>query len=149
MARPRDPRYTPRSMPPAAGRRRAAPGPARLTPAAAAVAGRPARTRPDPNPMRLMLGFVGIASMSAFTAAMVPSIAPAPVVDAATGASDGQAAADQAAQAAAAPVRHITRYVTLAPGQTPPPGSSVKVQPTPTPIVKKKVVTRTRQSGQP
>jgi ABC-type Fe3+-hydroxamate transport system substrate-binding protein len=108
--------------------------------------------------MRLMFGLVGIASISAFTAAMVPSIAPAPVADAAAAAAD-VTTADAVVPVEAAPVRHVTRYVTLQPGQTPPPGAAVNVQPTPTPILKTQVVvkprpkpkavTRSRQSGQP
>ena len=42
---------------------------------------------------------------------------------------------------------HVTRVVTLSPGQTAPPNAPVVVQPTPTPRVRVKVVTR--QSGQP
>jgi hypothetical protein len=143
MARPRDPRYTPRSNPPRATAQRATP-PAAPRPIHGDVP-RPSRPRPNANPMRLMLGLAGLASVSALTAAMVPSIAPQPAADAFA----AEPAAAVTAQEAAAPVRHVTRYVTLAPGQTPPPGSTSQAQPKPTPIVKVKVVTRTRQSGQP
>lgn len=113
------------------------------------------RTRPNPNPMRLMLGMAGIATVSALTAAMAPSIVPqaasAPGGAAAPGGAVTAAAAlpGETLPAAAAPVRKVTRYVVLEPGQTPPPGAATKAQPQPTPIVKTKVVTRTRQSGQP
>ena len=50
-------------------------------------------------------------------------------------------------------VLHVTRYVTLQPGQTAPPQSSVLVKPQPTPRVTVKVVKKvqvvTRQSGKP
>lgn len=121
----------------------AAPGAPRPRPPAAVHA---PRAKPDPRPLRLMLGFAGIASASAFTAAMLPSVAPAPQTVAAD-----VLTADAAAAGAVAPgpsVLHVTKYVTLAPGQTAPPQSTVIVQPQPTPIVKVQVVTRTRQSGQ-
>lgn len=147
MGGPRDSRFTPRDRT-AAGRapdraaRRSADNAAQSTPVAAP---RPVRSRPNPNPMRLMLGFAGLASLTALTAAMVPSIAPA--ADAAVG--PVTTVAEAPAVEAAAPARHVTQYVTLAPGQTPPPGGTVQVQPQPTPKVKPKVVTRSRQSGQP
>ena len=86
--------------------------------------------RPDPNPLRLMLGFAGLASASAFTTAMLPSVAPA---------QDAAAVADPNANTAAVPqpepsVQHVTRYVTLQPGQIAPPQSTVIVRPQPTPI---------------
>lgn len=179
MPGPRDPRYAPRPV----VARSAAPV---MPPAQRAVSSIEApatapRRKPDPNPMRLMLGFAGIAAVSALTAAMVPSIAPAPVdgsdaVDAAAtdpAADAGTPGSDQA-QVDVAPVQHITRYVLLQPGETPPPGATVmdpsqaaaavaatnapstsatarptaKPTPQPTPKPKRKV-TRTRQSGQP
>jgi hypothetical protein len=51
------------------------------------------------------------------------------------------------ADPAAAPVRHVTRYVQLEPGQTAPPQASIVPAPKPTPRVV--VVTTTRQSGKP
>ena len=45
---------------------RMAPGPAPLAP----------RSRPDPNPLRLMIGLAGLASAAAFTTAMLPSVTP-------------------------------------------------------------------------
>lgn len=109
-----------------------------------ALEARAPKSRPDPNPLRLMLGLAGLASASAFTAAMLPSVAPAPDIAAA-----GPLTVDVAPVVQPEPsVVHVTRYVTLQPGQTAPPQSTVVVRPTPTPIVKLKIVTRTRQSGQ-
>lgn len=47
----------------------------------------------------------------------------------------------------AAPVRHVTRYVQLRPGETAPPSAAVRAAPDPTPRIV--VVTTTRQSGKP
>jgi hypothetical protein len=101
---------------------------------------RASRAKPDPNPLRLLLGLAGVASASALLTAMLPSVMPAQSVD----------AAQQQNDAAVAPqpsVIHVQRVVQLAPGQTAPPNASVKVQPQPTPRVRVKVVTR--QSGKP
>jgi hypothetical protein len=122
----------------------AAPGPSRPRPA---IEARAPKAKPDPRPLRLMLGFAGVASASAFTVAMLPSVAPAQQAGTADALN-----ADAVAAAAVVPqpsVLHVTKYVTLQPGQTAPPQSTVIVQPTPTPIVKVQVVTRTRQSGKP
>jgi hypothetical protein len=101
------------------------------------------RSRPNPNPLRLMLGLAGLASAAAFTTAMLPSVATQPEPP----------ASDPAVAAAAVQpdpsVKHVTRYVTLQPGQTAPPQSTVVIRPKPTPRVTVKVVTRTRQSGKP
>ena len=102
---------------------------------------RPRPARPNANPLRLMLGLVGIASASALTAAMLPSIAP-------YGTTATVAAGEPATAVGPAPsVVHVTRVVQLAPGQTAPPNASVQVKPQPTPRVKVKVVTQ--QSGKP
>jgi len=114
---------------------RMAPGPAPLAP----------RSRPDPNPLRLMIGLAGLASAAAFTTAMLPSVTPR--VDAAQVADP--AAATAAIEQPSPSVVHVTKVVTLKPGQTAPPQSTVVVRPTPTPQVRVKVVTRTRQSGKP
>ena len=99
------------------------------------------RARPDPNPLRLLLGVAGVASASALVTALLPSVTPAVATVA-------DPAAGLVADAQPAPsVRHVTRYVVLQPGQTAPPQAPVVVQPTPTPRVK--VVTVTRQSGKP
>jgi hypothetical protein len=114
----------------------------------------PARRRPDPSSMRLMFGVLGLASAAAFTTAMLPSISPADASDS-TAAADPNAVDPSAVDPNAgivAPepsVRHVTQYVTLKPGQTAPPKSTVIVRPKPTPKVTVKVVTRTRQSGKP
>ena len=99
------------------------------------------RAKPDPNPLRLLLGLAGIASASALVTAMLPSITPAAVAD-----TTGQQTTD-AAVAPQPSVIHVQKVVQLAAGQTAPPNVSVKVQPQPTPRVKVKVVTR--QSGKP
>lgn len=103
----------------------------------------PPRRRPDPTSLRLLVTFAGIASASALAAAMLPSVVP--VTDAAGSVATTGQVLDAAV--AAPSVRHVTRYVTLKPGQTAPPHASVITRPTPTPRVT--VVTRTRQSGKP
>jgi hypothetical protein len=99
------------------------------------------RKRPDAGPLRVMVGVVGMASAAALTAAMLPSITPQPEIAQDPGV---VTAADVQPQPS---VQHVTRYVTLQPGQTAPPQSTVIVQPKPTPKVTVKVVTKTRQSG--
>lgn len=133
MDEPRTARSSPpgRSMPPA-----------RPVPGAASAATRPQRVKPDPNPLRVMIGLAGIASASALLTALLPSINPAQVsvVDAGT----------TSVETAVGPqpsVVHVTEVVTLAPGQTAPPNTAVVVQPQPTPRVRVKVVTQ--QSGTP
>ncbi len=119
MSEPRTPSATPEPRPPRPG-----------------SDPRPARSKPDPNPIRLLVGLAGIASASAITAALLPSVTPALV-----------ATTDTAivAPAATPSVVHVTRYITLKPGETAPPQAPVVVQPTPTPRIH--VVTTTRQSG--
>jgi hypothetical protein len=97
------------------------------------------RPRPDPRPMRIVIGMTGLATISALATAI---LAPAPPAGAAT----ALVTTDGAASPAPGQVRQVTRYVQLQPGQTAPPSSTVKVQPTPTPRV---VVVQTRQSGTP
>lgn len=136
-----EPRPAPRPLPP------------RPSPVRPAVAPRPGQTlrpepvrrRPDPGSLRVLVTFAGIASASALTTAMLPSVVP--VTDAA-GAGTALAADQITSTTVPAPsVKHVTRYVVLKPGQTAPPHASVLVRPTPTPRVT--VVTRTRQSGKP
>ena len=74
---------------------------------------------------------------------MLPSVSAAPQPAAALDPLAGTAAQPDL------PVRHVTRYVTLKPGQTAPPDSTVVVRPQPTPRVTVRIVTRTRQSGKP
>ncbi len=121
------PPSAPLPVPPAGARRPLAPEPVRVN-----------RGRPDPNPLRLMAGVVGLASAAALTSAMLPSITPQ------AAAQDPSAVSNTVPQQ---PVQHVTKYVTLQPGQTAPPQSTVIVRPQPTPKVVTKVVTRTRQSG--
>ena len=88
-----------------------------------------------------MAGFVGLASLSAIAAGLLPGLVPP--------ASAGPAAGTTVAVAASTPpaVKHVTRYVQLKPGQTAPPQAPVVAAPKPTPRVV--VVTTTRQSGKP
>lgn len=109
------------------------PRPARPIPGAA----RPARTRPDPTSLRLLVGLAGVASASAITSALLPSVLRHP------------AATQTVTDVVPVPepsVIHVTRVVQLLPGQTAPPQASVVVEPTPTPRVH---VVTTRQSGVP
>jgi hypothetical protein len=110
---------------------------------------RPPRSKPDANPLRLLVGLAGIASASALVSAMLPSVSPAEEVVAA----DTTGMPAVVAVEPEPPVVHVTRYVTLEPGQTAPPQSSVLVKPQPTPHVTVKVVRKvqavTRQSGKP
>ena len=114
----------------------AAPRPTPMRPAGDT---RPARVKADPNPLRMLIGLAGLASASAITSALLPSILPATAA-----ASTGNGAAIVAPQPS---VIHVTRTVQLAPGQTAPPNAPVQVQPQPTPQVRIQVITR--QSGRP
>jgi hypothetical protein len=98
----------------------------------------PRPPRPDANPLRLLVGFAGIASATAITTALLPSVTPPP-------ANGTVVAADAVGPSPS--VIHVTRVVMLQPGQTPPPQAQVVTLPTPTPRVR--VVTTTRQSGAP
>ncbi len=91
--------------------------------------------------MRLMAGFIGLASLSAIASGLLPTVVPT------TPASSGSSTAAVAADPSLLPVKHVTRYVQLAPGQTAPPQAAVVAAPKPTPRVV--VVTTTRQSGKP
>ena len=98
---------------------------------------RPA-SRPDARPMRAILGFTGIAAASAIATA---------IIQPPTGATGITTTITQdVAGQSAAPVRHVTQYVQLKPGQTAPPNATVKSVPQPTPRV---VVMTTHQSGKP
>ncbi len=94
----------------------------------------PPKARPDPGPLRVVLGFGGLAAASAMAVAMLT-----PVTTTAVAGAPAVVAADPAT-----PTRHIVRYVQLLPGQTAPPAAAVQRAPTPTPRV---VTIRTRQSG--
>lgn len=92
------------------------------------------RSKPDPRPMRVLLGFTGLAAASAiFTAVGLPPVA-TPVTT-----------VTSVADTSVTPVRHVIRYVQLKPGQIAPPNAAVQAAPQPTPRVV--VVTTTRQSG--
>lgn len=101
---------------------------------------RPQRVRPDPNPLRMLIGLAGLASATAITTALLPSILPATAI-ASTQAGNDTANAPQPS------VIHIQKVVQLAPGQTAPPNTSVVIPPAPTPQVHVQVITR--QSGRP
>jgi hypothetical protein len=123
--------------------------------------------RPDSRPSRLAVGVTGLAALSAMvTAVIAPSNAPVSVAaaDASTGLGTSGvsgAAGGDALTGSAQPtpqVIHVKRVVQLKPGQTAPPGASVKVVAAPTPRVvviqapappAPRVVVTTRQSGRP
>lgn len=98
---------------------------------------RPAHQRPDPRPMRIAIGMTGLAAATAMATAIAAPRPPAATV-ATVVTTDVQPAPS---------VLHVTRYVQLQPGVTPPPQAAVQVVPTPQPRVV--VVTTTRQSGKP
>lgn len=96
------------------------------------------KSRPDPGPLRIALGLTGIATASALVTAF---LGPATGTNAAAVAGTS----DTAGLPANAPsVRHVTRYVQLAPGQTAPPRAIVQQAPASKPRV---VVVTTKQSG--
>ena len=89
--------------------------------------------RPDPRPMRLALGFGGMAALSAVaTALLAPSSTPTVTATTVTVAVPEPS------------VVHVTRVVHLQPGQTAPPQALVTQMPAPTP---RTVIITTRQSG--
>jgi hypothetical protein len=84
----------------------------------------------------MLIGLAGLASASAITSALLPSVLPSPAI----------ADVAQVVPVPEPSVVHVTRIVQLQPGQTAPPQASVIVQPTPTPRIH---VVTTRQSGKP
>jgi hypothetical protein len=90
--------------------------------------------------MRIVIGMAGLASASALLTAMLPSVTPSQVAVV-------QAADTTTALGPQPSVVHVQKVVTLQPGQTAPPNSSVVIQPRPTPRVVVQVVTQ--QSGKP
>ena len=107
------------------------------------------RRRPDPRPMRLAFAAGGAAALSALLAligaAALPTTAAVPT-----------AAPDPAAGSAneVAQVRHVVRYVVLAPGQLPPTGatrtpSTVVAAPVAAPKPRPRPAVVTSQSGRP
>ena len=107
------------------------------------------RTRADSTGVRMVLGLAGLASASAITTVLLPSILPQTTVVAAAGSGSAAGGPTQPS------VIHVTHVVTLAPGQTLPPdailntapGSAPQATPQPTPRIVYQVVTR--QSGKP
>jgi len=107
------------------------------------------RGKPESNGVRMILGLAGLASASALTTAMLPSILPQQVV-AVTGV-DTAAAGQQPDPS----VIHVTHVITLAPGQSLPPdalaaqsaGPAPAATPRPTPRIIYQTITR--QSGKP
>ena len=98
--------------------------------------GRPVKTRPDANPMRLALGAAGLATLSALAGAI--ALPPKPTVYQPV--TYGQQAVP------------TVQYVQLQLGQTAPPGAMVissSAQPVALapPAVQKPVIIRTTQSG--
>jgi hypothetical protein len=87
--------------------------------------------------MRAVLGLTGIAAASA----MITAIVRPPAID--TGAAGTPITI---VDSTATPIRHVTVYVQLKPGQTAPPSAIVQVVPQPTPRI---VVVTTHQSGVP
>jgi hypothetical protein len=90
------------------------------------------KAKPDPRPMRVALGFGGVAALSALAAAIV--LPPRPVTSApvavdqqALAPSDngGQPATSPGTSPATATATRQILYVQLAPGQTAPPGATV------------------------
>ena len=96
-----------------------------------------ARPRPDARPLRIAYGMAALAATTALVTALA---APPPAVTA----TDATQASVTLPAEPAPSVRHVTKYIQLAPGQTAPPNAAVKVVATPKPRV---VVVTTRQSG--
>jgi len=91
------------------------------------------KAKPDPRPMRVALGFGGVAALSALAAAIVLPPRPVTSAPAAVGQptavpSDNSSTTETATPAATRPIL----YVQLAPGQTAPPGAIVIDAATPT-----------------
>jgi hypothetical protein len=103
----------------------------------ALAARRPGQPRPDARPMRIVIGMTGLAAATAMATAIAAPRPPATTVTTVV-TTDTQPAPS---------VLHVTHYVQLGPGETPPPQAVVQVVPTPQPRVV--VVTTTRQSGKP
>ena len=90
------------------------------------------KAKPDPRPMRVALGFGGVAALSAVAAAIV--LPPRPVTSApvaleqpasASGDASSQVATSSAPSPATSQIPRPILYVQLAPGQTAPPGATV------------------------
>lgn len=136
-------------------------------PARADLEARRRRGVAEPSGIRMVVALAGLASASALATAMLPSILPKPVAVTSADVVAADAAASQGSSPSPAPsVIHVTRVVTLAPGQTLPPdalaGSATAATPTtpgatprttpaatPRPTPRIIVQTATRQSGKP
>ena len=111
------------------------------------------KARPDPRPMRFTLGVTGLVAATAMATSIIRPPAP-----------PAAGVAPEAASVSATPppplvIRHVTQYVQLKPGQTPPPGAKVVQKPeasprvvyvtVPAPTARTIVITTTvtRQSG--
>ena len=125
-------------------------------PARAELEARQRRGVAGPGGVRMVVALAGLASASALATAMLPSILPKPVAATTADVVAANVAPSQDPGPTPGPsVIHVTRVVTLAPGQTLPPdalaGSANAAPPgaTPRPTPRIVVQTVTRQSGKP
>jgi len=97
------------------------------------------RPRPDPNPVRIAFAMAGVATTSALlTGFLIQTAGP-------TSAASTTLVADPSRNdATGGEVQRVIRYVQLAPGQTAPPNSVVRLAPGSS---KARPTIRTRQSG--
>ena len=106
------------------------------------------RRRPDPRPMRLAFAAGGAATLSGLLAVIGSAALP-------TAAAVPTAAADPAVGGAGdvPALRHVVRYVVLAPGEIPPTGAtttpSTVAAPVAAPQPRPRPAVVTRQSGRP
>jgi hypothetical protein len=115
----------------------------------AGSAAHPAKSKPDPRPMRVALGAAGLAAFSALAGAIV--LPPRPVVLPPVYAQQGVPVGVGTTTGAQTPIQ----YVQLQPGQTAPPGATVidPSGPRPTAIpaapapAQKPIIIKTTQSG--
>ncbi len=141
----------------------AAPRPSAEPRLPAAPAAREPKKRPDPRPMRLAFGVTGLAALSAMIAGIVSPAQPASAPLPADPSAAASTTAADAPTTISVPVQHVTKYVTLKPGQTAPPGATVVTKPDPSPRIvvtqitipapaqarpaPQRVVVQTKQSG--
>lgn len=126
----------------------------------------PMRRRPDPRPVRLMLGIGTVGAVSVMAAGLVrfPSSTDAVTTEAVPDPATSTTTSPTQRQAE---VRHVVRYIHLKPGEHAPPGATVinadapaprvvvdhvpapaaRQQPQPQP--QPRVITHSRQSGRP
>ncbi len=97
------------------------------------------RPRPDPNPVRIAFTMAGVATTSALlTGFLIQTAGPTSTASTTLGADPSRN------DATGGEVQRVIRYVQLAPGQTAPPNSVVRLAPGSN---KPKAAVRTRQSG--